>query len=264
MKTCDLIAVLAAAMLLFTSCDVKSPFVKRSALEQSQSENAELKNSLQNLQNNFAKQNEDLASILSDLSSLSQRTSQLHLNVENPTAEADTIELINDDIDAIKRRIDKLEAEANRARKLNKSLAVATRTIKELRETVSAQEIRIAELSAAVKAKDETIKKQNTTISSQNETISSQTETIAFQEAELRKTLARQVEMIYQAGMALEDIADNGDFKITGRKDKNALKEYRKAIYGKAATYYETAISQGCRDAQEALDNLMTKITALN
>jgi len=263
MKTINCLAVLATAAVLLVSCGENSPFVKRSDLEKSQNENAELKDFVQNLQSNFAKQNEDLASILNDLSSISRRTAQLHVKAENPVAEADTIVMINENIDAIKLRIDKLEQEANRARKLDKSLAVATRTIKELRATVAAQEEKIDEMAAAIKSKDATIKIQSSTISVQNEKISSQTETIAAQDAQLKKTMADQVEMIYQAGVALEDIADNGDFKVVGRKDKNAIKEYRKTIYAKAVSYYEAAIAQGHQQAQQSLDNLKNKLAAL-
>jgi len=254
---------MAAAAMLLVSCGENSPFVKRSTFEKSQNENAELKNTLQDLQSNFAKQNEDLASILSELSSISQRTSKIRLNIENEVAEADTIVMIHEDIDAIKLRIDKLEEEANRARKLDKSLAVATSTIKELRATVSAQEDKIAEMAEAIKSKDATIKIQSSTISVQNDKISTQKETIAAQDAQLKKTLADQVEMIYQAGAALEDIADNGDFKVVGRKDKTAIKEYRKTIYAKAQSYYEAALAQGHQQAQQSLDGLKAKIAAL-
>jgi len=263
MKTIRIIVVTAVATMLLASCGENSPFVKRSTFQQSQNENAELKNTLQDLQTNFAKQNEDLASILSDLSSISRRTAQLRLNVENSVMEEDTIVLIHQNIDEIKLRIDKLEQEANRARKLDKSLAVATRTIKELRETVSVQEDKIAQLTEAVKSKDATIKIQSSTISVQNEKISNQTATIASKEAEIKSTLAKQVEMIYQAGVALEDIADNGNFKITGRKDKKAVLDYRKNIYEKAAAYYEMAIAQGHEDAQKSLESLKSKIAEL-
>jgi len=263
MKTLGYIALVAASMMLVSSCGEKSPFVKRSVFEQSKNENTELRNDLQNLQNSFAKQNEDLASILSDLATISRRTSQIRLNVENNIAESDTLVLIYENIDAIKLRIDKLEQEANRARQLNKSLAVATRTIKELRETVSAQESKIAELTEELKSKDSTIKMQKSTIAVQSQKISSQTETIVSQEAAIKKTTADQIEMIYQAGCALEDIADNGDFKVTGRRDRNSVKEYRKSIYGKAATYYETAIAQGHELAQKKLENLNKKIAEL-
>lgn len=254
MRSIGYIALVAASLLLVASCGEKSPFVKRSVLEQSQSENTELKNTLQNLQSNFAKQNEDLASILCDLSQISSKTSQFYLNVENKTVDQDTIDLIHNSIDALKSRIDKLEKEANRARKLDKSLAVATRTIKELRETVTVQELKIAELAEELKSKESTIKTQASTITSQSEKINAQTETIAAQAAE-------QIEMIYQAGRDLEDIADNGNFKVTGKKDKNAVKEYRGAIYEKAAAYYESAAAQGHQSAKAALDHLKSKIS---
>lgn len=263
MKRICFLAFTAAATMTLSSCGDNSPFVKRSTLEKSQSENAELKSTLETLQSNFAKQNEDLSSILSDLASISQRTAQIHLNVENAYVEEDTIVLIHENIDAIKIRIDKLEQEASKARKLDKSLAVATTTIKQLRQTVSIQEEKIAQLSDIIKTKDATIQIQGTTISSQSEKIQSQSATIATRESQLRETLDRQVEMLYQAGVALEDIADNGDFKISGRRDKLAVKQYRKSIYESAASYYEMALTQGNADAQESLDALKAKIAAL-
>jgi len=263
MKIYKNLAITAFAAVALVSCDLKSPLVKRSAFEQSEQEKAELQNSLKDLQESYAKQNEDLCDILNDLSVISRKTTQVQLNVEGNSKAMDQVELINSDIDAIRLRIDELEKEADRARKLDKKLAIANKTIKELRETLDIQEARIAELTQAVSKRDATIKTQQGTISSQNEQISSQSAKIASQEAELRQTLEQQVEMLYQAGVSFEDIADNGDFKLTGRKNKTNLKEYRKSIYETAAEYYQMAADQGHANAGTALEVLLTKIATL-
>lgn len=256
MKSIKSLAILTFAVILLASCNGKSPLVKRSVLEQSEQANAELKSSLKDLQDSYAKQNEDLCSILNDLSVISKRTTQIQLGAENPAEQINQVELIHSDIDAIKLRIDQLEKEAARARKLDKKLAVATKTIKELRATIAIQEDRIAELNASIAKKDATIKNQQDAIISKDGKIASQQE-------ELQSTLAKQLEMIYTAGQKLEEIADNGDFKISGRKNKNTVTDYRKSIYETAAAYYEMAVSQGKASAQANLDSIKAKMANL-
>lgn len=256
MKPIKSLAILTLTVILLASCDGKSPFVKRSVLEQSEQANAELQSSLKNLQDSYAKQNEDLCSILNDLSVISKRTTQIQLGAENPAEQINQVELIHSDIDAIKLRIDQLEKEAARARKLDKKLAVATKTIKELRATIAIQEDRIAELNAAIATKDATIKTQQATITTKEGKIASQ-------QAEIQQNIAKHVEMIYNAGVKLEEIADNGDFKVTGRKNKNSVIDYRKSIYETAATYYEMALSQGNTNAKANLDSIKAKIANL-
>ena len=63
---------------------------------------------------------------------------------------------------------------------------------------------------------------------------------------------------------AFEDIADNGDFKVTGRKNKTSVNEYRKSIYVRAIEYYKTALSEGHNLAQERLEGAQAKILALD
>lgn len=256
MKSIKSLVILTLAVALLSSCDGKAPFVKRSVLEQSEQANAELKSSIKNLQDSYAKQNEDLCSILNDLSVISKRTTQIQLGAENPAEQINQVELIHSDIDAIKLRIDQLEKEAARARKLDKKLAVATKTIKELRATIQIQEDRIAELNASIAKKDATIKTQQDAITTKDGKIASQQE-------EIQLNVAKQKEMIYNAGVKLEEIADNGDFKITGRKNKNTLTDYRKSIYETAATYYEMAVAQGNAAAQAKLDSIKAKMANL-
>ena len=256
MKVLKISTAIALTVMIVASCGDNSPYVKRSELEQSENEKAELKMSLEELQGSFEKQNEDLSRILNDLSVISRKTAHIQLNVEGVPQEVDQVELISSDIEAVKKRIDDLEKEAARARKLDKKLAIATETINELRETISIQESRIAELNEKISSQDATILAQKNTISAKDSKIASQAD-------ELRITIALQVEMIYQAGVALEDIADNGDFKITGRKNKTSVKEYRKSIYNRAVEYYKTALSEGHEMAQSRLDGVREKIEAL-
>lgn len=257
MKIFKTSAVIALTVMIVASCGDKSPYVKRSELEQSESEKAELKMSLEELQSSYEKQNEDLSKILNELSVISRKTAHIQLNVEGVPQEVDQVELISSDIEAVKKRIDDLEKEANRARKLDKKLAIATETINELKETISIQESRIAELNEKISSQDATILAQKNTISAKDSEIASQAD-------ELRKTIALQVEMIYQAGVAFEDIADNGDFKVTGRKNKTSVNEYRKSIYVRAIEYYKTALSEGHNLAQERLEGAQAKILALD
>ena len=264
MKTTRFFAALAATVVLASSCGDNSPFVKRSVFEQSEAERDKLQSSLSELQENIAKQNEDLCDILNELSAVNSKTSRIQLNIEGSDDQADQIALIHSDIQEIKIRIDQLESEANRARKLDKNMAIAQNTINELRETVTIQESRIAELTQVIAGKDATISEQQSTISEQDSRIASQESRIASQQEELKRTVARQVEMLYEAGEALEDIADNGDFKVTGRKNKISIKSYRQTIYENAAACYESALAQGHSQAQFRIAGIKAKIAALS
>lgn len=245
------------AGLILSSCGNSNefPLVKRSVLDASENENKELKNSLQAVQESYAKQNEELNSILAELSSISYTTQRIQLNVAGEENKVTEVDRIYESIDALKSRIDKLEKEASRARKLNKDLAIATKTIAQLRETVSNQEKEILVLKQTIADRDATIRVQNDTISSKNRTISGQKDKI-------QQVLTRQTEMLYQAGVEFETIADNGDFKISGRKDKANVKNYREAIYEKAAQYYLMAAEQGHPKAQASYDALKAKLLA--
>lgn len=149
-----------------------------------------------------------------------------------------------------------MEREAAKARKIDKNLALATKTIKELRSTIANQEKEINILKA-------TIEDNNVTIRGQKKTIDDQYSTILSQKQELAKIVEKQTELIFKTGIELETIADEGDFSISGRRNKRTVKEYRISIYQKAIESYRMAASQGYAGAQERIKNIETKIAAL-
>lgn len=105
------------------------------------------------------------------------------------------------------------------------------------------QQKEIDRLIAVVSDKDATIGRQNTLISVQKDTISDQLKTIQRQKEELRRSLDRQTEMVYQAGLEFERLGNEADqmLAVSGKKDKEMVRSYKKAIYEKAAECYTQA-----------------------
>jgi len=264
MRTNKIIIVAVLALVSAVSCkNGQLPFVSRDVLEASENENKELKNSMETMQQSYAKQNQELNSILTELSAISCKTSTLQLHLENEELQQTQAERITDKINALKDRIDKLEQEADRVRKLDKNLAVAASTIKELRQTVANQEKEIDVLKKTIAEREETIKTQESTITEQSSTISEQYQTILDQKNELAKTVAQQTSMLFQAGVKLAAIADNGDFKISGKKNKSSIIEYRKSIYKEAIFFYEKAASQGLAAAKDSVASVTARMESL-
>lgn len=259
MKSVGIFIAMAVAASIFVSCkDGQSPLVKRSTLEASQAEAQGLKDSLMTVQESYALQTQELSEILSELSSLNYQTVTLQINVENAAAEVSQADQIHNNIELVKNRIDKLEQEAKRARKLNKDLAISKETISKLRETVAVQEEKIAQLQKTISEKD-------VTISGQKETIESQLRTISNQKDEMARTLFHQTEMLFQAGLEFEELGDvsGTDLQVKGRKDKKKVVEFKKNIYNKALKFYQQAGEQNHREALERLDSVAVKIEQL-
>lgn len=255
---------LSLSAIVSVSCNnVKMPFVKRGVLEASEEENSALRSSLKETRENYEKQAQELNEILAEITSISGRTTKLQISNGNEGEQLSQAELISEEIDALKERLDKLEAEASRAKRQRKELAVATSTIKELRETVYMQEQQISSLKKAILEKDTTIRIQKDTISNQSSKISKQYSTILKQKEDLAAKVEEMTEQLYQAGLDFEGIADNGDFTISGKRNKTNVKDYRKSIYFMAATYFEKASELGHKDASAHLEAVQTKMAGI-
>lgn len=265
MNTIKTLALALSATMVAAACNLQLPFVSREKLEASQIETLQTKQALDSVQTNFARQNEELADILSELSSISGQTTRLQLNVENGSAQLTQTEEIKNSIASVKERIAELEKEAARARKLDQKLAISAKTIKQLKETVTAQQNEIARLQGLVADREKTIAHQGHVISGQKDTISSQSQTISEQQAALEQTLKEQVEMLYHAGLEFEKLADDGAtaLDVNGRRDKGKVKEYKKAIYGKALFFYQEAAAQHHASANERIEAVKEKIRTL-
>lgn len=256
------VGITAAAI---KSCDIDIPFVTREALETAQSETRDAKQALQSVQDNYARQNRELSSILAELTELSCQTTVLQLNPENGGRQLTQAEKIDGNLDAIRDRIDRLEKEAERARKLDKDMALSAQTIKKLRTTVANQQKEIDNLRTAISDRDATISRQSTVIAVQKDTISEQLQTILRQKAELKRSLDQQTEMVYQAGCDFERLGDEGDqtLNVTGRKDKEMVRAYKKAIYEKASQFYHTAADMEHSAAKGRCEVISYKIASL-
>lgn len=257
MKTIKFVVPALTAIILLSSCnDGKLPYVKRDALEASETKNKELAAEMQELQDEYAQQTEQLNSILQDLASINLKTTALEINVEGGRVEKTQAEAISTELDKVRERLDQLERDATRVRKLSKDLAIAQSTINDLRKTIDIQQGQINNLK-------EVVASQEATISSQKDTIQGQYSTILAQKKQLAKTVAEQVDMLYSAGQEFEAIADDGDFTIKGKKNKNAVIDYRLHIYEEASTFYNMALRQGHQEAAARISEVESKMAAL-
>lgn len=249
-------------VLLAVSCGENSPFVSREELVQSQEKNHQLTASLDSLQRSFNKQAGELSSIISDIAELSSRTARIRVDgTEKPLSQYETAK---GDIQAIRERLDNLEKEVEAGKKKSKSdLAVSAKTIQQLRATLDLKEKEIINLQKQIQEKDQTIQKQDETISVQKDTISRQMQQLQAQKKELQRQVQAQIDLLYKAGNRFSEIADEGDFKVTGRKNKMNVKQYRKAIYEEALDLYEAAAAQGHKAALDSVVSTKFKIREL-
>ena len=88
---------------------------------------------------------------------------------------------------------------------------------------------------------------------------------ILRQKEELKRSLNQQIEMVYQAGCDFERLGDEGDqtLNVTGRKDKEMVRAYKKAIYEKASQFYHTAANMDHSAAKGRCEVIFYKIASL-
>lgn len=259
MRIGKIIYTVAIAALAVKSFDIDIPYVKQEALAVSKQETVDTKRALQSVQENYVRQNRDLAMILEALAELSCQTASLQLNVENGNRQMSMAEKIDGNLDSIRDRIDRLEKEAERARKLDADAALSAQTIRRLRMTVENQQKEIDMLRATVSDREATIRTQSTVIAVQKDTISEQMRTILRQKVDLERSLYRQTEMVFQAGCEFERLGDEGDqlLNVSGKKDKEKVRMYKKAIYEKAGQCFRQAADMehsGAANRREAIE----------
>lgn len=249
------------ALFLLLICCSCGQYVKKETLEASERENKELKESLQSAQENYIKQNKELNAILAELTAISYQTTNLQLNVEQGSAYQMTqAEKISATIQSLKKRIENLEAQARKAREIDKNYAIAVSTIKNLQTTIANQEAEISLLKETINAQEATIQTQKDTIRIQRQDLDKQYELISQQRSQLEETVRKQVNLLYQAGLTFEEIADEGDFSVSGRRNKINVKEYRIQIYEKAKAFYMSAAEQGHSEANGRIASVDEKI----
>lgn len=265
MRIFKVILAVGITAVAIKSCDIDIPLVTREALEISQNEMKVATQAMTSIQDNYVRQNRELSSILAALSELSCQTSSLQLNLEDGGGQLTQARRIDNNLEAIRERIDRLEKEAERARILDKDMALSVQTIKKLRATVSNQQKEMDNLRTAISDRDMTINKQSSVIAVQKDTISYQLQTILRQKTELNSSLAKQTEMIYQAGCEFERLGDEGEqtLNVSGRKDKEMVRTYKKTIYNKAAQLFQQAAILEYPGAQGKYEVISYKISTL-
>lgn len=272
MRILNIVVAVGITALAVKSCNYELPYLLRDALEESTGETTKTKKKLQSVQESYIEQNRNLTSILEDISELSCDKTVLELNLEGGSRRLGQAEEIKERIRLIRERIDRLDKEAERARELDKNLALSAKTIKKLRITLDNQNAEIDRLLNVISDKNATIGQQSSVISVQRDTISGQRnkisdqmQTITRQKDELKRSLDCQTEMIYRAGCEFERLADEGDLTLTvsGRKDKEKVRNYKKSIYEKAGEFYRQASNMGHAEAKGKCVVITYKINSL-
>jgi len=231
------------------------PVVGRSAYEASRNETQAARKDLQSVQEKYVRQNEELSKILSEVAELSGQTAVLRLDCENNMLDRTQAEEIDDNLDAIRGRIDRLEKEIDAKDSQNKA---NLKTIKNLRRTVDSQRKEIKRLVGVIAEQDATIRIQSDTISEQNKEI-------VRQKAALEVALKNLTASIYEAARNLENLGDECDAVLTvnGRKDKEKVATFKKILYTRASDLYEKAAEQNHPSALIHLQNINTKLNSL-
>ena len=248
-----LILSLAAAVLL-TSC-----VVSKKNYDELMADYTELKDNHLGLQEEYAAQNNELSDILNSLAEVSGKTNSLKLSVENQTAQMDQASDIQEQITFIKEKLDSLDALQEKSRKTN---AYLQKTIKNLKEVVAAQEAEITNLKEEIAQKDQTIQSQAADIKMKSEKIDEQAADIEAKNEELNKLVAKQVQMIYNAGVVLEEIGDSAP-EVSWKKNKQKVANMRLSIYNEALANYRQALSQGHSEAGARITALEEKIASI-
>ena len=265
LKVIAVVGTVALGAHCFKSCEFDLPFVTREALEFSQMETKEVRAALQSVQENYARQNRELSSILAELTEISGQTISLQVSQGDGYQKLTQAERIDNNLTALKSRINNLEREAERARKLDKDMAISAKTIQTLRATIAAKELEIATLRQSVAERDETIRTQGNVIAVQKDSITQQYRTILRQQKKLRQTVANQTQMLFEAGRSFEQLADDGEtaLNVSGRKDKEMVREYKRAIYTKAEQFYEQASREHHAEAANRYEIVKCKLASL-
>lgn len=265
MRVLKVILAVGITAFVIKSCDIELPLVLSEALEDLNHETVETKQNLQSVQESYVKQNRELTAILEQITELSCQAVSLQVDPEDGGRQLTQAEQISEGLDKVKMRIDHLEKEAERARKLDKDMALSVSTIRKLRTTIANQQKEIDRLMAEVTDKEATIGRQNTVISDQKDTISEQMQTIMQQKDELKRSLDRQTEMVCQAGLELERMGTEAEqmLIVSGKKDREMVRSYKKAIYEKAAEFYTQAANMNHAGAKGRVEVMCYKIASI-
>lgn len=215
----------------------------------------ELKVSAEATRDNYIEQAAAVDNILQELSQISGSTAVLRTDVEQGTARLNQVEMIENSIDDIKSKLDKLD-------KLTADNAQYRKVVASLKTVIAEKEQEIDRLRAEIQARDKTITEQNETISAQHGTIALQNETITAQQQTLEKAVAEQAKMLFQAGQDFEQLGDESP-TVSRRKDKAKVKSLTLEMYEKALLYYSKALETGNVEASGRIEAVREKMSAI-
>lgn len=238
--------------VLAVGCVNPQTMVSREEYDDVVAEYNELKESVQSTRNAYVRQAAQIDSILVSLSNVSGKTNALRVNVEQGSYRMTQVQQIEDNIDAIKEKLESLEKQVRGSEVLRKVVA-------DLKVMVLEKEKEIESLKKQVAEKDKKIKEQGEVITRQSNTIDSQTNTILRQKQALEKEVIKQAQMLFNAGVAFETLGDESP-EIKRKKDKAKVEDLTKQMYQNALEYYQQAFASGYTPAEERISAVKRKI----
>lgn len=247
-------ACLASALAL-CACENNSETVPKADYDLLLQEYAEVKAGAEAAREESVAQAQAIDNILRELSLITGQTISLRTDVEHGTARLTQVEQIESSITQIKSRIARLESLSRESESLR-------RLVSSLREVISAKEAEIETLKAEIQSRDSMISAQSDTISAHRGTIVMQNETITRQQDNLRAAFQEQAQMLFRAGEDFETLGDNAP-DVSGRRDRNKVKEYAREMYMKATFYYSKALESGYPEASYRMDRVREKMDRL-
>jgi len=243
--------VMALSSAMFTGCFNFSGFAGTEEVEDLKQELAESRRANEALQDQYIEQNKELTRIVNELAAVTGKTASLRMDVENGSARLTQAEQISGSIDKIKARIAALE-KSNAA--LSGSNKEFQKMIDGFKKVIEEQESQIVTLKKEIEGKDVTIR-------AQKDTIMVQTSTILSQKQELQKKVEEQAKLLCEAGILLEEIADNAP-EVSWKKNKEKIGNMVQDIYSKALLYYRKSYEAGYAPAKDHIEKVNAKIAA--
>lgn len=240
-------------LLLFSCSYFKGEKVSKSEYDDLMNEYVELKDENQSNKKEIMAQAAILNNTLQELSAISNRTVVLRQDVEHGQAKISQADNLQGNIQDIKQRIADYEKIMSQNSGFKKTIANLKKMVDEKEEEILSLKEVIAQREAKIQAQSEKIQEQGTKILGQSVIISNQSE-------ELKEAFFRQLDLIYQAGVDFEEIAQE-DVIVRSRKNKAKVSDYKKDIMNKAIEYYKAAAKEGHSGAIERLKALNVNFT---
>ena len=257
MRTLPIITVLAATTFLLVSCEFPSGnTVPKEDYDAVVNAYNDLKVSAEATRDSYIESANAVDNILQELSQLSGSTAVLRTNVEQGTARLNQVEMIENSIEDIKSKLDRLE-------QMTKDNAQYKKLVTSLKNTLAEKEKEIEDLKAEIQSRDKTINEQNEMISAQHGTIAQQNETISAQQANLEKAVAEQARLLFQAGQDFETLGDESP-TVSRRKDKAKVQSLTVEMYEKAILYYSKALETGYSAAEARIEAVKEKLATVS